>query len=449
MRFSISDDDAQSFSRVFYSDLARGSSVEEALLQARLTHVNSLHPWAVGVPVLYTSLTQPAAGFSSQAGSPIIKEHQSHMEISVLPRAEGTFQGRIDELKQLGAALTGDNRPPLVTIHGAGGQGKTALAREAVERFAYAWPGGVWAASLENLPSRELFVSNLARFLGIDTQAVFNSDEVEHLVTAQLAHRRTLIVLDNAEKLVEAVEESKEEAIHLAVFLREQVPRPPVSLLVTSRSFLGWVGEIGWELTGLTPMEGVRLFQQHASQRTEEIDQVLAWELSEQVEGHPLSLRLLSSAFNASHISFSVFKEEYEAELGEAENKYVGPEHRHRTLYASIETSVRYLDTELLQLLSRLWIFHASFFSVSAAAIFDPEHENSESPPSPVFDQLDALWRRGLLTREAIPLHDETKRFYHLLPTMRHFIEKYLQHIVEHEQLLMRFGRICKSSTLS
>jgi tetratricopeptide (TPR) repeat protein len=442
MRFSIPDEEARSFSRVFYSDLARGSSVEEALRQARLTLANSSRSWALGVPVLYTSLTQPATGFASLTGSPIVREHQSPMEVSALPRAEGTFQGRIDELKVLGSALTGDSRPPLVTIHGGGGQGKTVLAHEAAERFAYAWPGGVWAASLESLPSRELFVSDLARFLGIDTQAVADPDEVERLVLAHLARRRSLIVLDNVETLVEAVEANNEEAIRLAQFLREQVPRPPVSLLATSRTFLGWAGEMGCELTGLAPVEGGRLFQQHAPQREQEIDRTLLWNLSEQVDGHPLSLRLLGSAFNASSNSFSAFVQEHEAQLLDAENKYVGVEHRHRTLYASIETSVRYLDDGLNDLFSRLWLFHAPFLSETAAAVFDPEDGVSKEEASAVHDQLDILWWRGLLAREEARLREGTLQFYSVLPTIRPYIEKYLTRADEREQLLARFGEV-------
>ena len=202
MRFSIPDEDALTFSRAFYGDLARGSSVEEALYQARLALSQKRHQWVIGVPVLYTALSAPAASFASREGTPVIKEYLPHSEISILPRAEGAFQGRIDALKQLGTWLTGDSRPSLVTIHGGGGMGKTALAREAVDRFAHTWPGGVWATSLENLPSRELFVNDLARFLNIDTQKTPDPGEVERLVKAQLAHQRTLIVLDNAETFI-------------------------------------------------------------------------------------------------------------------------------------------------------------------------------------------------------------------------------------------------------
>src|SRR2546421_5631946 len=239
MRFSIPDEDALAFSRTFYSYLARGSSVEEAVSRVRLTlSRNRQRQWMIGVPVLYTSLSAPATGFVSKPGTPEIKEHQPPIEVSALPRAEGAFQGRIDELIQLGDYLTGNNRPRLVTIHGSGGQGKTALAREAVERFTYAWPGGVWATTLENLPGREVFVSDLARFLGIATQEIHDPAEVEREVLRHLNQRRTVIVLDNAETLIEAVRAGRGGVTQLSQFI-QQLAGPTVSLLVTSREHLG------------------------------------------------------------------------------------------------------------------------------------------------------------------------------------------------------------------
>jgi predicted ATPase len=429
IRLSIPDEDAGAFSRTFYDELARGSSVEEALFQARISlidHVGSSRRWVVGVPVLYTALAAPAPGFARISGKPKVHEHQPPIAGSALPRAEGAFQGRIEELTLLGSKLTGDNRPPLLTIHGGGGQGKTALAREAVERFAYAWPGGIWAISLENLPSRTDFVTDLARFLGIATHDILNPDEVERRVVDHIAQRRTLIVLDNAETLVEAVEANHADAVHLAQFLREQLPRPPVSILATSRSYLGWAGEIGCELGGLAPSEGVKLFEQHASQRAKEIDRTWAWQLSGKVEGHPLSLRLLSSAFNASTLSLQAFVEDYEAQLSQAENKYAGLDHRQRRLYTSIETSVRYLNGELRALLSGLWVFHAPFLAETAAAIFDSESEETESTLTPVYDRLQVLWQRGLLALESVEVSEGTLLFYRLLPTTRLYVEQHM-----------------------
>src|SRR6266568_1654504 len=147
----------------------------------------------VGAPVLYTSLTEPAAGFVSREGSPVVKDPFPPIEISALPVAEGSFQGRQNDLKALGTFLTADQRPRLITLHAGGGQGKSALARALVERFAWAWPGGVWAISLETLPKRTAFVSKLARFLGISSKKGSTAQEVEQQILQRLAQRRTLL----------------------------------------------------------------------------------------------------------------------------------------------------------------------------------------------------------------------------------------------------------------
>jgi len=441
MRFSIPDDDARTFARAFYSELARGVSVEEALFQARLTLANSPRPWVVGVPVLYTSLASPASGFRSIAGTPIVNEYQPKIAASILPRAEGAFQGRVDELKQIGTLLTGDSRPRVITIHGGGGQGKTALAREAVERFAFAWPGGVWATSFENMSGRDVVVADLARFLGIEARETLDPTQVEQRVQALLRERRLLIVLDNAETLVEAVEAHDEAAILLAEWLR-QAPGPSVSLLVTSRILLGWPGEFSCELGGLSPAEGALLFRQSAPQRSEEVDMPLAQQLSGKVDGHPLSLRLLGGTFNASAITLPAFLTLYEDQLIKAENAYVGLDHRQHTLYACIDTSVRYLNAGLRSLLSGLWIFRAPFLPESAVAIFDPGAEDSEKNPSAVRDRLYTLWQRGLLTREAFAIPGGHRQFYRLLPTTRPYVKAHLEQTYDAEELHTRLGEV-------
>jgi CHAT domain/NACHT domain len=263
MRLSIVDEDALTFSRVFYNELARGVPVEEALFQSRLTLAQSNRSWVIGVPVLYTSLTNPAPGFVGRDGTPSVKEHQSHVDVSVLTPVEGTFQGRINDLITLGTNLTGDRRPRILTIIGSGGQGKTALALKLVERFAFAWSGGVWASALERLPTRSTFVIALAQFLGIETQQILDPAEIERQALAHLNEQRTLLVLDNAETLVEAIEAQNADAFDLVAFLKK-LPGTSACLLVTSRVPLGWDDEQTYELSGLSPEEGAALFRQGA-----------------------------------------------------------------------------------------------------------------------------------------------------------------------------------------
>jgi len=441
MRFTVNDADALSLCRALYSDLARGVSVEQAAQQMRWTLSDSPQPWALGVPVLYTSVIGPASqGYVTAEGTPRIDENQPSLEFSAIPRAE-RFQGRIGELKRLGGLLTGGVHPRLVTIHGAPGQGKSALAREAVERYAHAWPGGAWAISLETLPSREAFVGGLMRFLKVATEELADPADVERQVIARLQARRTLLVLDNAQTLIEHAEVSDPAALALARFIREQLPRRTVGLLATSRRHLGWTGEETVPLGGLAPHDGAILFRQSAPQRGQEIEMAAAESLSERVDGHPLSLRLLGGAFNESSAALNEFVAAYEERLVEAQDRYKELDHRHRTLYAAIDASVLPLDAELRELLGGLWVFHAPFLPEAAAAIFDPDGEYPEGQRSPVYDRLHRLWGRGLLEREMRDLRDGDVLLYRLLPTMRLYAERQLEGARDPAVLLRRFGQ--------
>src|ERR1700683_3096970 len=65
-----------------------------------------------------------------------------------LPAELSTFVGRADDLDR-GARLLGGSR--LVTFTGAGGCGKTRLARQVAARLAGRFPGGLWWVELASL----------------------------------------------------------------------------------------------------------------------------------------------------------------------------------------------------------------------------------------------------------------------------------------------------------
>lgn len=463
MRFPIYDEDAKAFSTAFYSELARGHSVEKALCQARNSLAGSENPRAVGTPVLYTSLDETAKGFEIMSGTPRIDEKQPALEVTDLPRAEGAFQGRVDELLVLGQALIGEPRVKLLTIHGAGGQGKTALAREATERFAHAWAGGVWAISLENSASYDKFTLELARFLNIDLSGIYEQvasvspnlspdkyqesvqQELENCILSLLSNKRTLLVLDNAEAFVEAAEAKDKIAVALSIFLREKVLSTQASLLVTTREHLGWSGEqaIKLELEGLFPDEGARLFWQSAPDRGVDAIGPLAQEISLKVEGHPLSLRLLGGAFDASKIHLKEFVHQVGTTLLQAEDKYKHEDHRHRTLYASIETSIRYLDDAQRELLSKLWIFQSPFQPKTAAQVFAPPGLfRSKQHQYVIGEGLHTLFQHGLLEREIETFVDGNILLYRSLHSVRIFARHYLEQVQPVDTLQAQMGKV-------
>jgi tetratricopeptide (TPR) repeat protein/nucleoside phosphorylase len=355
-----------------------------------------------------------------------------NIDIDVLPFRNEIFLGRHEELQTLENWLTGDRRPRIITIYGAGGQGKTTLARQAVQRFGQAWPGGVLAISFENLPTRQDIVLRLVAFLRIDA-AQMTPAKIESRVIRALEARRTLLVLDNAETLVDALDHADPAAADLVDFLQNQLP-PTVTLLITSRRRMGLPGEEPLDLGGLSPADGAQLFQQSAPQRKAEIDLKQAGALSETVQGHPLSLRLLGIAFNDFGPGLDKFILQFEQQLKLAIDKYKNADHRQRTLFTSIETSISPLDPRLQALLGKLTLFHGAFKANTVAEIYDPDVEES-----PIPSQLRQLWQRGVVEREVIATGKNPLEVYRLLPPLRLYAE---QGAIIEPQTWQRFAQV-------
>ena len=92
-----------------------------------------------------------------------------HVRLGVpsnLPAELSTFVGRADDLVH-GARLVGESR--LVTFTGAGGCGKTRLARQVAARVPERFPGGVWWVELASLTDGALVTARVARTLGLQT----------------------------------------------------------------------------------------------------------------------------------------------------------------------------------------------------------------------------------------------------------------------------------------
>ncbi|MCE4537579.1 helix-turn-helix transcriptional regulator [Pelomonas sp. P7] len=137
--------------------------------------------------------------------------------------------GRERDLDHL-AALLASSR--LVTLCGLGGVGKTrlALAAAAVQDRQGAWPDGVWVVRLESLSDPVLLPSSIAQALQLGARAGGGTAALAQA----LAPLHLLLVLDNAEHMVEAV-------AALVASLLEAAPR--VTLLVTSQVPLRVGGE--------------------------------------------------------------------------------------------------------------------------------------------------------------------------------------------------------------
>ena len=227
-----------------------------------------------------------------------------------LPSQATSFVGRAVELAELRVLVSGGSR--LVTIAGPGGIGKSRLALQ-VAADALDGPGdGVWLAELAPVAEPELVPRTAAAALRISDAP--GRPMLETVVDA-IGDRELLLILDNAEQVLEAVAE-------LAAAVIRSCPR--VCLLVTSREPLGISGEHVFRVPGLavppadladparlTAFESVQLFVEHAAlhQRGFIVDDTSAAAVAAicvRLDGIPLALELAAarlSSLSAPEIS--------------------------------------------------------------------------------------------------------------------------------------------------
>src|SRR6202795_2888131 len=146
-----------------------------------------------------------------------------------LPYPLTSFIGREREIAQLEELVTANR---LVTLTGAGGAGKTRLAIEVASRLVGAFPDGVGVVELAARSDPGLVPQTTAQALEVKEQP---ARPVIETLSDYLASKKLLLVLDNAEHLLEGCVQ----------FIDHIVRRSPdVTILVTSRERLGMTGEL-------------------------------------------------------------------------------------------------------------------------------------------------------------------------------------------------------------
>jgi predicted ATPase/DNA-binding CsgD family transcriptional regulator len=326
-----------------------------------------------------------------------------HVRLGVpsnLPAELSTFVGRTDDLER-GARLLGESR--LVTFTGAGGCGKTRLARQVAARVAEHFPGGVWWVELASLADGALVTDRLARTLGLQ------AGETDAVVD-YFADSAALLLLDNCEHIVEGVAEFVTAVLRGAGLIR---------VLATSRHPLGVEGEATWRVPSLAVpppaadpatwarFDAVRLFLERARQARSEVTLTPAVaQVCRRLDGIPLALELAAARVGGVAIDRLV------DELDDRFRLLTGGSRvglaRHRTLLASVEWSYELLDPDERVLLRRLGVF-AGGWTVEAArqvAGFAP------LDPAGVLDLL------GRLVDKSLAQLDDSGR-YTLLETIR------------------------------
>ena len=348
---------------------------------------------------------------------------------SNLPIQLTSFIGRERELDEVASLI---ERHRLVTLIGAGGTGKTRLMLQAAGLRIDRHADGVWLAELAPLGDPSQIASEVARAIGAPE---IPGVPAMATLTEFLADKDLLLLLDNAEHLVDGVATLAEHLLARA---------PSLRILATSREALAVPGEAVFQLLsltcptpgarrpaalGITPTgfeeaaasEAVRLFTERATTvdpqfvlEASNVDSIV--EICQRLDGIPLAIELAAARVSA------MSPDDIAVRLGDRFRLLAGGRRtsvpRQQTLHALIDWSWDLLNDEDRRLLRRLSVFTGGWASSMAARIVGDTTDEMDS-----LDLVDRLTR--LVDRSLVIVDRDTMR-YRMLETIRQYAREQL-----------------------
>jgi len=384
--------------------------VEEAALHVQVSALRKV----LGVDAITTvsgrgyQFTLPVTKGDGEANRTSRSKHNLSYQLT-------SFIGREQEIAQLEELVTANR---LVTLTGAGGAGKTRLAIEVASRLIDAFPDGVWLVELAALSDPGLVPQAVAQALALPDQP---TRPVIETLSDYLGSKKLLLVLDNAEHLLEA-------CVHL---VDEIVRRSPdIAVLVTSRERLGITGELTYRVPSLTvpgtnePLtpeivsryEGVRLFVDRANLLRPDFavtteNTVAVASICARLDGMPLAIELAAPRLRSMSVEELSQRLDQRFALLTDGSPTALP--RHRTLRSMIDWSYDLLAAVEQAMLRRVSVFAGGWTLAAAEDVCSGDGiERSNT-----IDLLASLVDKNLV---GIEEHDGTTR-YRMLETIRQY----------------------------
>jgi non-specific serine/threonine protein kinase len=354
-----------------------------------------------------------------------------------LPMARGGFVGRGLEMAEVQRALATTR---LLTLTGAGGCGKTRLALEVAHRIVEDYPDGVWLVELASLKEGELVPGAVGAALGLQEQP--DVPFIDALVDF-LRPKRTLLILDNCEHLIEACAGLVDTLLSTCEHLR---------VLATSRETLGVAGEVNGAVPSLTVpdpglpadpeslsrYEAVELFVERARSRSPAFELTpenagAVADICRKLDGIPLAIELATARLGV--LSVDQISGRLEDSLGflTAGDRTTAP--RHRTLRATLDWSHELLSEPERALFCRLSVFVGGW-TLKAAEAVGPAVEAEGRVSNPLLlDLLSSLADKSLVVIEG---EAEGSLRYRMLEPVRQYALERLEEGSEAEETRRR-----------
>jgi DNA-binding NtrC family response regulator/predicted ATPase len=288
----------------------------------------------------------------------------------VLPLSVTSLIGRERELHEIALRLATHR---VVTLTGTGGVGKTRLALTVGPQLRNLCTDGVWFVELASLADGALIPQTVASALGLSEDPARSPVEI---LTAALAGRRTLLILDNCEHLIGACAELVETLVRAC---------PQLRVLVTSRERLNIPGESTFRVPplalpddtaravgDLARSEAVRLFVERARLVDPEFaltgeNASAVVELCRRLDGLPLAIELAAARVRLLSVEQVVARltDRFRLLTGGGRTTIA----RQQTLRAALDWSHDLLSPPERALLRRLSVFAGGFTLEAVEAV--------------------------------------------------------------------------------
>ncbi len=423
-----------------------GQVVEESNLHVQVSTLRRL----LGPSVIATipgrgyrfmaALEGAGGGASPQAGAQAASPLPAALAPGNLVAHRAPLLGRETELPALLAQVQAQR---LVTVVGASGMGKTALAQVAAQAAAQAlqgrWRHGVWWVDLTTVSDPAQLPQQLAQALRITRPE--SGSTADHLV-AVLASMSLLLVLDNCEHLVDAAGALAERIVSHA---------SGVHVLATSQELLNVPGEALFKLgpLALPPADmppdqagqfgAVRLFVERARSADARFAlspdnmQAVA-HICRRLDGLPLAIELAAARVRllGVHGLFEKLDERFRVLTGGSRTAM----RRHQTLRAALDWSHALLSSTEQVVLRRLGLFVGGFALELAQGLARDDGTDEWA----VLDALGGLVDKSLVIAD--PAQATELPRYRLLETTRAYALEKLAEAGETDAWIERHARV-------
>lgn len=360
--------------------------------------------------------------------------------MSNLPVQLTSFIGREAALLELRHKLS---RARLLTLSGPGGCGKTRLALQLAGELTADFPDGLWFVDLLPLNDSSLVAQKVMSAAGVREQADRSAHET---LAGFFATKRSLLVLDNCEHLIEGVASLVDAMLRATAEL---------TVLATSREALRLTGEVVWPVSPLSvpsrdrmrtadeigACDAVLLFTDRAAlsrpgfKLTDENASSVG-AICRELDGLPLAIEL--AAPRIASLSPSQFLARLGDRLNLVSRSSRTAPAKQQTLEATFDWSYQLLTERQRMLFRRLGVFSAPFTLEAVEAVCSGEGLVADE----VLDLLGELVEKSLVVAEhgvGVELR------YRLLETVRRFALSRLRDLGEDRDVQQRLVQFCIS----